>query len=468
MEPMKAFILCAGAGARWGNYLGVPKQLIPLENETVLERTVRLLHEQNLTDIVIVATTAKFAVHRCQLYPPDKARWTVETLLSTRQLWAETNIILLGDVFYSKQAIHNILYARGDIRFFGRPYANKLTGNPRAELFALKFRKTAEATVLRHGKRVLYDALAGGRGKLWQLYRSLIGGRLNEKQVETTIFHIIDDITDDFDFPEDYDRFMRCYRPQDGVTHKNHEFVFIGGLQRSGTTLLFRCLRDHPQISGIAGTKRPVDEGQFIQTVYPRDNVYGGPGRFAFDPAAHLDESSTLATAANAAKLCQEWGGYWDLTKPILIEKTPHNLIQSRFLQALFPQAKFIMIIRHPVAVTFATQKIWGGTVHTLLEHWLRSHEIFTADKARLRHVFTLKYEDFVAHPAKILAELFAFLGLKSVPLQQDVKKSLNQSYLDRWRAAKEKAFPGDYVNYPYLLDIFEKRVNRYGYSLII
>ncbi|MEJ2557109.1 MAG: sulfotransferase [Anaerolineae bacterium] len=279
---------------------------------------------------------------------------------------------------------------------------------------------------------------------------------------------IIDDITDDFDFPEDYDRFIHHYSPVSQITTRNHKLVFIGGLQRSGTTLLFRCLRDHPQISGFEGPNVPADEGQHLQTVYPRDKAYGGPGRFAFDPSANLDETSPLATVDNAKKLCQEWGIFWDLEKPILLEKTPQNLIQSRFLNALFPQAKFIMIMRHPIAVTFATQKLWGGTVHSLLEHWLRCHEILAADRGQLQDIFILKYEDFVARPETILNEIFAFLGVKSVPLQQHVKKDLNKRYLDMWQAAKDKALQGEYVNYPYILDRFEKRVNQFGFSLII
>jgi choline kinase len=54
MKTSRVFILCAGDGARWRNYLGVPKQLISIEGETLLERTMRLLHAHNLTDIVIV------------------------------------------------------------------------------------------------------------------------------------------------------------------------------------------------------------------------------------------------------------------------------------------------------------------------------------------------------------------------------------------------------------------------------
>src|SRR4029453_6608815 len=80
-------------------------------------------------------------------------------------------------------------------------------------------------------------------------------------------------------------------------------FVFVAGLHRSGTSVLFKCLKEHPAISGFDGTGAIEDEGQLLQTVYPPARVYGGPGRFGFDADAHLTETSSLASAANAFEL---------------------------------------------------------------------------------------------------------------------------------------------------------------------
>jgi hypothetical protein len=75
---------------------------------------------------------------------------------------------------------------------------------------------------------------------------------------------------------------------------QDHRFVFIGGLHRSGTTLLARCLAEHPEVSGFSGTRALEDEGQHLQNVYQPGRAYGGPGRFGFDPEAHLTETSSL------------------------------------------------------------------------------------------------------------------------------------------------------------------------------
>ena len=63
---------------------------------------------------------------------------------------------------------------------------------------------------------------------------------------------------------------------------EDHRLVVVGGLHRSGTTPLARTLATHPQVSGFSGTGAREDEGQHLQTVYPRVRDYGGAGHFAF------------------------------------------------------------------------------------------------------------------------------------------------------------------------------------------
>ena len=112
----------------------------------------------------------------------------------------------------------------------------------------------------------------------------------------------------------------------------DRKFVFIVGLHRSGTTLLANLLAGHPDVSGFENTGAPMDEGQFLQTVYPVGPVWGGDaiGRIGFDPCAYLTERSSIATRENAEKLLNEWSDYWDMSKPVLLEKSPPNIINVR------------------------------------------------------------------------------------------------------------------------------------------
>jgi hypothetical protein len=205
------------------------------------------------------------------------------------------------------------------------------------------------------------------------------------------------------------------------------------------------------------------DEGQFLQTVYPIAREYGGPGRFGFHREARLTEMSHLATAQSALQLWQEWSVYWDLNRSVLLEKSPPNLIRYRFLQAMFPGAYFITIVRHPVAVAFATQK-WSKTgIGHLIEHWLNCHELWLEDSQLLKRQFAFKYEDFVTSPQSILDALFAFLNLSSIPSKRQVINS-NPRYFEKWKAQQ-----GDWRSRHLtrtLIKRLDRRVSHFGYSL--
>src|SRR3954453_22034341 len=134
-----------------------------------------------------------------------------------------------------------------------------------------------------------------------------------------------------------------------------HQLLFVGGLHRSGTTPLARALSAHPDISGFSDTGVPEDEGQHLQDGYRPAYALGGPGLFARNKAAHLTETSDLATEQSAARLWKSWAPYWDLSRRVLVEKSASNVVMTRFLQKIVPEAAFLVVIRHPVVVTLST-----------------------------------------------------------------------------------------------------------------
>ena len=81
-----------------------------------------------------------------------------------------------------------------------------------------------------------------------------------------------------------------------GFDPARHRLLFVGGLHRSGTTLLADLIAAHPSTSGFANTGVPADEGQHLQDVYPAARAYGGPGRFGLAPDAHMTETHELVS----------------------------------------------------------------------------------------------------------------------------------------------------------------------------
>jgi hypothetical protein len=244
------------------------------------------------------------------------------------------------------------------------------------------------------------------------------------------------------------------------------KYVFVCGLQRSGTTVLVRNVGKLTNCTAFENTGAVMDEGQYLQDVYPPDSAYGGAGNFGFDPRAHLTEESTLLTPQNVSRLLRSWEVYWDRNKTIRVEKTPANLLKTRFLQAAFPDAYFIVIKRHPVPVSLASQKQWSRKpLHRLLDHWLRCHEIFDEDKTHLSRLYELSYEDFIKAPRKLLLEIATFLGTEfSDSLGGEITEVYNKQYFDRWDQMVRSSHFKSY--YRCVAGLYEERFRKYGYSL--
>ncbi|HEX6447017.1 MAG TPA: sulfotransferase [Streptosporangiales bacterium] len=247
----------------------------------------------------------------------------------------------------------------------------------------------------------------------------------------------------------------------------DHLLAFVTGLHRSGTTLLASSLARHPDVSGLTGTGVKEDEGQHLQDVVPPARAYGGAGRFALDPRAHLTESSPLATPQNAERIFGQWAPYWDLGRPVLVEKSPPTIVRTRFFQALFPGARFVVSVRHPVVAVLSTRK-WrrGVGLAALVEHWLAAHETLLADLTHLRAAHVVKYEHLVADPAGTLGGVGAFLGL-SAPVPADaVRADRSDAYVEAWRRLARSRLPWRRAQHRSLLAAYEDRVRRFGYSL--
>ncbi len=222
-------------------------------------------------------------------------------------------------------------------------------------------------------------------------------------------------------------------------------FIFVGGLHRSGTTVLGRALGRHPQCSGFFETGAEMDEGQWLQDVYPRDTQFGSSGIFAFDEGAHLTEDCEWAAPAARNKLFGQWAPHWDLSRDWLVEKTPGNILMSRYLRTIAPNSWFVFITRHPIAVSLATHRWAEVSLPILIEHWFRAHAIMQADLAGLDRWIVVKYEALVADPVRFVGQICEAIGLDRVPIDEAFQPGSNAVYEELFRGGGN----GSYLHAP-------------------
>ena len=208
--------------------------------------------------------------------------------------------------------------------------------------------------------------------------------------------------------------------------------VFLCGLHRSGTSVLHRILRQSDQVDSFKDTGVPEDEGQHLQTVFPAARKLGGPGIFAFSSGAHLTEKNAFSLGPKRDLLLREWGAYINFDFSFFVEKSPPNLLRTRFFQGIFPKSKFIVIVRHPIAVAIATSEKWNIGLEQSLDHWIKAHQIFLEDQKLLIDNTILSYENLCRYPQKTLSFISEFLGLE-LELGEETLKNMNREYFNKW-----------------------------------
>jgi hypothetical protein len=148
----------------------------------------------------------------------------VDTIAATERHWTagETNIGLMADVFFSDQAMRTILDTpAAGTRWFGRARPSRITGGS-AELFGWSWSDPQDTPAILAGLRrarehadslpAERDMLGTPLGGLWQLHRGALGLPLTKEAEPAGNWVEINDFTDDWDTPENYQKWQDAYR----------------------------------------------------------------------------------------------------------------------------------------------------------------------------------------------------------------------------------------------------------------
>lgn len=192
-------ILAAGSQERWlskeahGMILPSIKQLVKVNGRTLIEDV-----QKKFPESIVITHRKEIKDRSFRWFEPENNEVTLATLFSTRDLWQDWTVILLGDVLYGKETIKKINSQAEPIMFYG----------DKGEIYAIKFSLALSVNiVLAIHKIIQSEKFKPKFGKLWNLYRELIGEDFRVHNING-LFTFVKDCRD-FDNKQQYVKYAR-------------------------------------------------------------------------------------------------------------------------------------------------------------------------------------------------------------------------------------------------------------------
>lgn len=263
------------------------------------------------------------------------------------------------------------------------------------------------------------------------------------------------------------------WRQQPGATEPLDP-LFVVGFPRSGTTLLEQMLDAHQNL-------RSMDEQPFLPQTIGDMQAFG---------VRYPEELAALS----APQLQQVREAYWarvhsKVQVPAgtrLVDKNPLNMLRLPAIQRLFPEARIILVIRHPFDVLLSCYMqnfrapefaVLCQSLQSLAEGYDKAFSFWYRQQALLKsQVFELRYESMVADIPGTARALCDFAGLPwdermldptghaqqkgyiSTPSYTQVVKPVSRGAVNRWRAYEQQFQP--------LVPLLKPHLDRWGYSV--
>lgn len=192
---------------------------------------------------------------------------------------------------------------------------------------------------------------------------------------------------------------------------KDMPLIFIGGVPRSGTTLMRAMLDAHPEV-------RCGEETRVIPRILAMKQMWSRSGRekMRLDEAGVTDEVLDAAMQAFLLEIIVKHGE----PANFLCNKDPFALKSLSYLAKIFPRAKFVLMIRDGRAsvhsmisrkVTIAGFDL--GSYRDCLTKWNRAIEtMYTQCLEVSEKCLPVHYEQLVLHPEKWMRTLLKFLEI--------------------------------------------------------
>ena len=234
------------------------------------------------------------------------------------------------------------------------------------------------------------------------------------------------------------------------ISQKYQNPIFLVGFPRSGTTLLDSILRSHSKILVL-------EEKLIISSI--RDRFFSKNDN-KINSLELLSEDDVVSLQYEYFDKLHEITRE-DIHDKIIIDKLPLNLIEIGFIKRIFPQSKFILMMRHPCDVVLSCFisdfKINEGMAnfYNLKDTTILYNEVFSLwDQYLAVYDFAyhiVKYEEVVLNFDNTIKKTVNFLNLE---WEEDVK-NFNVTAL-----ARKKINTPSYNQV--VQPLYEKSINRW------
>jgi len=242
---------------------------------------------------------------------------------------------------------------------------------------------------------------------------------------------------------------------------------FLVGCVRYGTTLLRDLLREHPRLAC-------PEETHYFRWPHPFGNVdfmHTQESNEVLRQHRHMDGvgdevyAEILASATTRRDLQDRYAAAFLRARGLegcrWFDKTPQNVYGMLLLSAVYPQARFVHIHRHPLNVVASLKAGKVMARHSLLgaiNTWLEAVAIVQQfEKAWPERLLNVGYEHLTAEPQEEVSRILAFLGeepLERVGAGLRVHPEQNK-YLDELTAGEMEM----------VRRMLGERMSHYGYE---
>ncbi|CAA0122719.1 Uncharacterised protein [Halioglobus japonicus] len=229
-------------------------------------------------------------------------------------------------------------------------------------------------------------------------------------------------------------------------------YLFLLCPPYSGSTLLWKLLSTSANVSAL-----PL-EGQFLPEV--KDIMRDSPWK--------------AEAALPWPEIKRVWETYWDKSKPLLLEKSPPNMIRTTHIQQHFAPVRFIVMVRNPYAQAEGLMRHNNWTAKRAANFAMMCLQTQLKNARELDDALVMTYESLVQDPAQACVNLADFAHeLGDVDPQasfeiHSIDGTLNRPIIDL-NGKKIAALSADDLSIMNAIFVqHPKTIEAWGYDLIV